>query len=334
MKFLRTTFPLVFTLLLTIAGGQPLRAQETRRLRFAVTNPPHFLPIWLARDTGIFSKHGLDVEIIFMRGGALITMGILSGELQLSGVGAESVVAAKLEGGDAVLLACPLDTDLVYLIGRPDIKTPEQLKGKSTAVTRLGSSIHFYLRSALKYLGMDADKEMTVLQLGGGPEIAAALETGRIAAGILTIRYALPFLERGWPVLIDLSKTDLKYPPSCVGSSRAFVRRNPNTVERFLKAYTEAIHVIKTDSALTKRVYAKEYRESDAAVVDKIVTVYSGLFKSIPSVPSSGLETVIREAAARKALPSEAFRQPDFYKDDAPLQKIVKDGWIEQLSKR
>jgi NitT/TauT family transport system substrate-binding protein len=133
-------------------------AQETRRIRFAVTNPPHFLPIWLAKDTGIFSKHGLDVEVIFMRGGALITMGILSGELQLSGVGAESVVAAKVEGGDAVLLACPLDTDLVYLIGRPDIKTPEQLKGKSTAVTRLGSSIHFYLRAALKYLGMDAPK--------------------------------------------------------------------------------------------------------------------------------------------------------------------------------
>jgi NitT/TauT family transport system substrate-binding protein len=321
--------------LLVLIGAvvQPSWAQETHRIRFAVTNPPHFLPIWLARDTGIFSKHGLDVEIIFMRGGALITMGILSGELQLSGVGAESVVAAKLEGGDAVLLACPLDTDLVYLIGRPDIKTPEQLKGKSTAVTRLGSSIHFYLRSALKYLGMDADKEMTILQLGGGPEIAAALETGRIAAGILTIRYALPFLQRGWPVLIDLSKTDLKYPPSCVGSSRAFVRKNPNTVERFLKAYTEAIHVIKTDGALAKRVYAKEYRESDAAVIDKVVTVYSGLFKSIPTVPASGLETVIREAAARKPLPGEAFRQPDFYKDDAPLQKIVKEGWIEQLRK-
>ena len=179
-------------------------AQESRRIRFAVTNPPHFLPVWLAKDTGIFTRHGLDVEVIFMRGGALITMGILSGELQLSGAGAESVVAARVEGGDAVLLACPLDTDLVYLIGRPEIKTAEQLRGKSTAVTRLGSSIHFYLRSALKYLGMDADKDMTILQLGGGPEIAAALETGRIAAGILTIRYALPFLQRGWPVLIDL----------------------------------------------------------------------------------------------------------------------------------
>jgi ABC-type nitrate/sulfonate/bicarbonate transport system substrate-binding protein len=219
------------------------------------------------------------------------------------------------------------------LIGRPEIKTAAQLKGKSTAVTRLGSSIHFYLRAALKYLGMDADKDMTILQLGGGPEIAAALETGRIAAGILTIRYALPFLQRNWPVLIDLSKTDLKYPPSCVGSSRAFVRKNPNTVERFLKAYTEAISVIKTDPALAKRIYAKEYRESDQVVIDKVVTVYAGLFKSVPTVPASGLETVIRELGARKPLPNDAFRQPDFYKDDAPLQKIIKEGWIEQLRK-
>lgn len=333
MKLFRLWLILQSLFLLGTSFVPAARGQESRRIRFAVTNPPHFLPIWLARDAGIFSKHGLDVEIIFMRGGALITMGILSGELQLSGVGAESVVAAKVEGGDAVLLACPLDTDLVYLIGRPDIKTPEQLKGKSTAVTRLGSSIHFYLRSALKYLGMDADKDMTILQLGGGPEIAAALESGRIAAGILTIRYALPFLQRGWPVLIDLSKTDLKYPPSCVGSSRAFVRKNPNTVERFLKAYTEAIQVIKTDPALAKKVYAKEYRESDPAVVDKVVNVYAGLFKSIPTVPAAGLETVIREQSARKPFPSEGFYRPDFYKDDAPLQKIVKEGWIERLRK-
>src|SRR5262249_24689485 len=110
-----------------------------------------------------------------MRGRALITMGSLSGEMQLGGVGGEPVVAAKVEGGDAVPLPCTFDTHLVYLIGRPDIKTPEQPKGKATAVTRLGSSIHFYLRSALKYLGMDADKDMNILQLGGGPEIAAAL---------------------------------------------------------------------------------------------------------------------------------------------------------------
>ena len=133
MQILKGVILRIFVLLAISGIAQPAWSQETRHIRFAVTNPPHFLPIWLAKDTGIFSKHGLDVEVIFMRGGALITMGILSGELQLSGVGAESVVAAKVEGGDAVLLACPLDTDLVYLIGRPEIKTPEQLKGKATA---------------------------------------------------------------------------------------------------------------------------------------------------------------------------------------------------------
>src|SRR4030095_1405320 len=134
-------------------------------------------------------------------------------------------------------------------------------------------------------------------------------------------RYALPFLQRGWPVLIDLSKTDLKYPPSCGGSSRSFVRKNPNTVDRFLKAYTEAISVIKADPALAKRIYAKENRESDPAIIDKVVKLYAEILKAVPTVRASVLETVIRELAARKPLPSEAFRQPDFYKDDAPLQK-------------
>src|SRR5688572_22815861 len=73
-------------------------AQERERLKFALTSPPHFLPIWLARDTGLFKKHGVDVEVIYMRGGSLITMGILNGDLQLSGAGAESVVAAKVKG--------------------------------------------------------------------------------------------------------------------------------------------------------------------------------------------------------------------------------------------
>src|SRR4029434_1245965 len=165
MKMFRSMLGRLLVVFVSCGIAQPGWSQETKRIRFAVTNPPHFLPIWLAKDAGLFSKHGLDVEVIFMRGGSLITVGIMSGELQLSGVGAESVVAARVEGGDGVLLGCPLDTDLVYLIGRPDIKTAEQLKGKSTAVTRLGSSIYFYLRAALKNLGMDADKNTPILQL-------------------------------------------------------------------------------------------------------------------------------------------------------------------------
>jgi NitT/TauT family transport system substrate-binding protein len=311
--------------------AQAVSAQETKRFYFAVSTPVHYLPIWVAKDVGLYGKHGLDVEVIWIRSGAMATMGILSGQMPLSGVGAASVVAARAEGADIELLACPLDGDVVYFIARPEIKSAEQLRGKMTGVTRLGTSVHFYLRTALKQLGLDADKDMTILQLGIGAEIASALESGRIAAATLSFRESLSFVERGWPILVDLTNA-IKYPPSCVASTRAFVKNNPVTVERFLKAYTESIHVIKTNPPLAKKVYAKTYRETNARVIDKVIDHYVEIFKSIPTIPTAGLDTVIRDLASRKSLPKELM-QPDVYKDDAPLQKLAKDGWFEQLRK-
>jgi ABC-type nitrate/sulfonate/bicarbonate transport system substrate-binding protein len=321
-----------FSLSLLLVGlGQPVSSQETKRIHFAVSTPVHYLPVWVAKEAKLYTKHGIDVEVIWIRSGAMATLGIVSGQLPLSGVGAASVVAARAEGADIELLACPLDGDVVQFIARPEIKTPEQLRGKATAVTRLGTSVHFYLRSALKQLGLDADKDMTILQLGVGAEIASALESGRIAAATLSFRDSMPFLERGWPVLVDLTNS-IKYPPSCLASTRSFVRNNPNTVERFLKAYTEAIHLIKTNPPLAKKVYAKTYRESDTKVIDKVVDHYVEIFKSVPTIPQAGLETVIRDLASRKPLAKE-FLQPEIYKDDAPLQKLIKEGWFEQLRK-
>jgi NitT/TauT family transport system substrate-binding protein len=332
MSFIRPASIWLMLFIVAAISAQVGLAQETKRLRFAVTTPPHFLPVWLAKDTGLFSKQGLDVEVIFMRGGALITMGVISGELQLSGIGAESVVAARAEGADVTLLACPLDLDLVYLITRPEIKTAAQLKGKATAVTRLGSTTHFYVRSAFKHLGMDADKDMTILQLGAGPEIAIALQNGQIAAAVLSYRNALSFLERGWPVMVNLTQTGFKYPPSCVASSRAFVGKNPNTVDGFLKAYVEAIHTIKKDLNLSKRVYAKYYRESDPVITDKVVRAYAELFKPIPNVPEEGIEVVLRDFASRRPLHKDLLKT-SLYKDDVPLERIVKQGWTHQLQR-
>ena len=200
---------LIALLALLLVRVSTSEAQELRRIHYGTTTSTAHLPIWVAKDAGLFGKYGLNVEPVHIRGGALITMGIMSGQLQFSGAGAESIVAARIEGGDVVLLACPVDSDPVYFITRPEIKSAAELKGKATAVTRLGSTTHFYLRAAARHVGLDPDKDMTILQLGTGSESTAALENGRIAAAALTHRYAFPFLQRGWPVLVDLSTTDL-----------------------------------------------------------------------------------------------------------------------------
>ena len=228
-------------------------AQDTQRLRYGTTNSIMNLPVWIAQDARLFSKHGLNnVEIIFIQSGTLITMGVISGELNFSGAGAASVVAARLKGGDVALLACPVDADAVYLIARPGVKSAAELKGKTAAVTRLGSTTHFYLRSALRYAGLDP-KDIKVLQLG--LDFSGALEAGQIDAAALPFNLALPYLQKGWPVLLDLTKTDFVYPASCVVSSRVFIKESPRVVDRFLRAYVEAIHLAKKDRAFHRESF-------------------------------------------------------------------------------
>src|ERR671910_2957566 len=254
-------------------------AQELRRILYGTSASPSHLPVWVAKDAGYFAKHGFNVEPVQIRGGSLITLAIITGNLQFSGAGAESVIAARASGADVILLACPVDVDPVYLITRPEIRSAAELKGHASAVTRYGSTTHFYLRTALRHVGLNPDRDMTILQLGAGPEMVAALEAGRIAAAALTARYAIPFLQRNWPVLVDLSSTDLVYPSSCVASSRTFMRAEPKTTEDFLRAYVAGIQLIRRDHGFAEKSLSKWLREKDPVIVKKSIQAYAKLFK-------------------------------------------------------
>ena len=303
--------------------------QETQRLRYGTTNSIMNLPVWVAQDARLFVKHGLsNVEIIFIQSGTLITMGVVSGELNFSGAGAASVVAARLKGGDVALLACPVDADAVYLIARPGVKSAAELRGKTAAVTRLGSTTHFYLRAALRYAGLDP-KDVKVLQLG--LDFSGALEAGQIDAAALPFNLALPYLQKGWPVLLDLTKTDFVYPASCVVSSRAFIKESPRVVDRFLRAYVEAIHLTKKDRLFTEKVFNKWLRQPDPEIAKRTVQVYADLFKRVPTVTDGGIKAVLEELAESSPVPKEMMNRPDYFRDTAPVERLVKEGWIEQL---
>lgn len=298
-------------------------AQELRRIHYGTTASVSHLPVWVAKDAGFFAKNGLNVEPVHIRGGALITMAIMSGQLQFSGAGAESAVAARVEGGDVVLLACPVDSDPVYLITRPEIKSAAELKGKATAVTRLGSTTHFYLRAALREVGLDPEKDLTILQLGTSSETASALESGRIAAAALTNRYAFPFLDRKWPLLVDLSKTDLVYPSSCVATSRAYVKSEPRLVDDFLRAYVAGIRLIRREIGAAEKSFARWLRERDPLIVKKSVEAYGRIFKDPPYVPDKGIENVLKDLASRRPVPKEFLNRPELFRDNRPLERVL-----------
>lgn len=314
---------LILLITLSLASAASAHSQELRRILYGTSTSIAHLPVWAGKDTGLFAKNGLNVEPVQIRGGAVSTMAIMSGQSVLSGVGAGSVIAARVEGGDIELLACPTDLEPVYLIARPEIKSPSDLKGKAAGITRLNSSIHFYLRSAARMVGVDSDKEMTLLQLGGSPEIVSALESGRIAAAALTIRDILPFMQRGWPVLLDLSKTDLVYPSSCVTSTRAFVKAEPKTVTSFLNAYVSAIQMIKKDQKLAERTLIKWLKQKESANLTKSIEAFVRLFKPAPYAPDKGIENVLKDLARQRPVSKEFFGHPELFRDNAPLERAM-----------
>ncbi|HXG53016.1 MAG TPA: ABC transporter substrate-binding protein [candidate division Zixibacteria bacterium] len=298
-------------------------AGELRRILYGTSASPSHLPVWVAKDAGYFARRGLQVEPVQIRGGSLITLAIVTNNLQFSGVGAESVVAARAAGADVVLLACPVNADPVYLIARPEFRSPAELRGQATAVTRYGSTTHFYLRAALKHIGLNPDRDMIVLQLGAGPEMVAALEAGRIAAAALTARYAIPFLERNWPVFVDLSKTDLVYPSSCVTSSRTFIRAEPRVTESFLKAYVAGIRLIKKDHRFAEASLARWLREKDQTIVKKSVEAYASLFKTAPFVPDRGIENVVKDLMLYRPELREYVGWPEPFREHGPLERAL-----------
>jgi len=316
------TLALIFFIALLAASQS--QAQELRRILYGTSTSIAHLPVWVGIDLGLFAKNGLKIEPVQIRGGAVSTMAIMSGQSQLSGVGASSVVAARVEGGDIVLLACPTDLEPVYLFARPEIKSAADLKGKAAGITRLNSSIHFYLRNATRMIGIDSDKEMTMLQLGGSPEIVAALETGRAQAAALTIRDVLPFMQKGWPVLVDLSKTDLIYPSSCVTSTRAFVKAEPQTVVRFLNVYVTAIQAIKKDVKFAERTLIKWNKEKESPALTKSIEAFVRLFKTTPYVPDKGIENILRDLVNQRPVPKEMFGHPELFRDNGPLERAMK----------
>ncbi len=316
---------IVVTLVAMLWATQPAATQELKRILYGTTASPSNLPVWVARDAGYFESYGLNVEPVQIRGGSLITLAIITGNLQFSGVGAESVVAARAAGGDVVLLACPVNADPVYLITRPEIKSAAELKGLASAVTRYGSTTHFYLHTALKHVGLNPDRDMTILQMGAGPEMVAALDAGRIAAAALTTRYAIPFLQRGWPVLVELSTTDLVYPSSCVTSSRAYIRAEPKITEDFLRAYIAAIQLIKKDRKAAEKSFSKWMREKDPTITTKTVEAYARLFKSNPRVPDKGIENVIRDLTRTRPEFKEYLGWPEPFRENRPLERALRE---------
>jgi NitT/TauT family transport system substrate-binding protein len=224
------------------------------------------LPAWMAKETGIFRKNGLDVQLVYFRGGTITAMALIAREIPIGQVSGPPIVSAGLKGADAVMIAGGNVVSEYWLMSRPEIKTAEQLKGGSVAIATFGGQADFISRIALQKLGLTPGKDVAIVQVGTVPERLSAVQSGRVQAAMLNTPDNVMAQKKGLNSLVNVR---LPYQGVGVATTRTLIRENPDVVRKYVKSQIEAVHRIKTDREAGVKVLAKYLASQDKEILER-----------------------------------------------------------------
>jgi NitT/TauT family transport system substrate-binding protein len=284
-------------------------------------------PLWVAHDLGIFNRHGLDVQLLYIGGGSVATQALIGGDVQFVRLGANSVIQASLRGAGIKMIGNTINTLVFSLMSRPEIQTAKDLKGKKIGVTRLGGSTDFALDLALKKWGFKRGSDVAVIQTGGMPQLLGAITAGIVDAGVVSPPTNLSAAKLGLKELVDFGEIGIVYPNSPLATSQQFLDRNRTTALRVLQAYAEGIHRVKTDKEGTMKVLARYTKVNDPEILAELYKIYGVKYlEPIPRVRLDAVEEVLRSEVKT----ATAAKASDFV-DNSLVAELEQQGLFQTL---
>jgi len=286
--------------------------------------------LWITQDAGLFSKNGLDVTIIFISGGPTVVQAMIAGDLPFGVIAGPAAITANLEGADVVVLASFVNTMEHSVFALPGITRPRDLKGKRIAVNRYGSSDDFGARFALKKWGMEPDRDVALLQLGGQPARFSSLQARAVDATLLQPPLTGTARRANYVELASLADLGLDYLGTSLVTTRSYIRSHEEPVRRLVKAMVEGIHFYKTNRPASLRSIAKFMRSEDSAALEETYQQYAlKLLTPVPYPTLKGVEVILEDLAKRnpkaQGVDPRKFIEPRF------LQELEERGFIAQL---
>lgn len=283
---------------------------------------------WIAKEAGIFAKHGLDVELLFTGGGRAITS-LLGGDTPLITVGGPSVIAARLAGSDVIITAHVFDTILYSLMVQPEIRTLADLKGKKVGASRFGSATDFALRYVLKQNGFDPVKDVVIFQIGGQSETLAALRAGSIHGGVIASPATAEAKRLGMRELINMGNLGVEYPHTTIATTERFLRGSRDTVLRFTRAYVEGAHRFLNDRELSLKVIGKYTKIQSRPTLEATYDDYAPYVKKIPTPSAGSIKTVLEQLSATD--PKAKSARPQEFIDGSIVSELEQQGFFKQV---
>lgn len=307
-------------------------AATLAKLRVGYPSPSaSFFPLFATKEAGLLEKYGFDTEMVYVQGVQLVQVHV-SGQLELSSVSSVVYLQASVEGADLVQVASSIDNQLMKLMVHPTIAKPEDLKGKTLAVTRFGSLTDLLVRPALKNWGLEPQKDVKLIQIGRMPDIATAISQKSVDGGVISFPTSIQAEKMNIKTLLDFAESGFDIPATTVVVSRRYAKSNRDVVLRFLKAYVEGTRRLLTDRELGIRALRKYGGISDREMLGTTYDLFTSRYiKKIPTVNAKGVENSLSLIAENN--PKAKNRKPEEFMDTSFMDELEKTGFIKSVWK-
>jgi ABC-type nitrate/sulfonate/bicarbonate transport system substrate-binding protein len=311
------------------AAAPAAPARPPQKITVAYVAPVETFSIpWIAKETGLFMKHGLDAEVVLLTGSPRLVQSLIAGDFDYGLAGATAIMRARMSGADPVILAATTNysTQAVLVHPRSGVQRMTDLQGKTVGVAQYGSESETFLQIALGKTGMRSD-DVQVLQTGGHPQTLAALVSGNLEAGVLGSSMVLAAENAGAVRLADGLGLRVLSPGGTMATTRRLIERDRDSVQRYMRAYVEGIQYFKTNREDTIRIL-QQYM--GGLPPDEMALIYEAARDTFESLPTPSEEAVQAVLERETELDAQSLKAADFV-DASFLREIEQSGFLRQI---
>lgn len=313
------------------AGASPALTAINVGQTFVNAVPTGF---WVAKERGFFRKYGLDVRLVLFRGDTQGTQAMIAGGIPVMMAGPAGALAAAASGVEIVELLTVSPAMPYLLVGRGNVKTPQDLRGKRIGVSGTGlSASRVAVLIALKSFGLDPKKDGIVLiPTGTEAERTSSMVQGSIDATVFDLLYKPIIDKQGFTVIANLAERNIPWEHDALLTTRRYARDNPGVLERLIKGLLEAHAYIldPKNKRFVLRTMAQNLGQelvTDAEASYGEVTQLWIKKKPYPHLP--GLQAILE--IVKTESPQAAGFDLRTFVDDSILRQLDQSGWIDAL---
>jgi len=317
----------VFALIGALTIAETATAADKLRLSYSAVNATQAL-LWVAQEKGFFAKHGLEGELLYINSGTMNIAALVGGSVQIAGGGPVSI-EARLRGVKLLILGNPLPWLASNLIVHPDIKAIPDLAGKLAGISRFGSSTDQGFRYLFRKNGLNVDRDLKMLQMGGDSSRVVALKVGTIQYTFLGAAATDQARALGFRVMATAQQMAIPFPWTSVVVDENWLNKNREIAYRYMKCATESVVYLKRNRADSERIISKYMKITDPKLAATEFDFVSSLMPDYVAPTLDGIKLILENFG--KEYPDAPRRDPNEFVDGSFSERLKQERFVESL---